>query len=60
MVGADDAYTPVRDAEAMLRLVPHATLVVIERAGHLPGVEQPERFNEALLGFLGARFAGGA
>ncbi|WP_405811503.1 alpha/beta hydrolase [Streptomyces sp. NBC_01520] len=60
VVGADDAYTPVRDAEDMLRLVPHATLAVIERAGHLPGVEQPERFNEALLGFLGARFAGGA
>ncbi|RST16530.1 alpha/beta fold hydrolase [Streptomyces sp. WAC05374] len=52
VVGADDAYTPVATAEAMHRLVPHATLSVIERAGHLPGAEQPQRFNQVLLDFL--------
>ncbi|MER6234805.1 alpha/beta fold hydrolase [Streptomyces clavifer] len=52
VVGADDAYTPVADAEAIHRLVPHAVMTVIEGAGHLPGVEQPGRFNAALLGFL--------
>lgn len=57
VVGADDVYTPVEDAETIHRLVPHATLVVIENAGHLPGVEQPERFNTALLHFLGERVA---
>ncbi|MEU6772239.1 alpha/beta fold hydrolase [Streptomyces sp. NPDC046759] len=52
VVGADDVYTPVPDAEAIRRLVPQATMVVIEKAGHLPGAEQPERFNAALLDFL--------
>ncbi|MFF5705006.1 alpha/beta fold hydrolase [Streptomyces sp. NPDC012794] len=52
LVGADDVYTPVAEAEAMCRLAPHARLAVIEGAGHLPGVEQPEAFNRALLEFL--------
>lgn len=57
VVGADDVYTPVADAEAMLGLMPRAVLAVIDDAGHLPGVEQPERFNEALLKFLGTHVA---
>ncbi|MEV6192956.1 alpha/beta fold hydrolase [Streptomyces sp. NPDC051920] len=52
VVGADDVYTPVADAEAIHRLVPHAVLAVVEGAGHLPGAEQPDRFNTALLDFL--------
>ncbi|MDH6223786.1 MULTISPECIES: alpha/beta fold hydrolase [Streptomyces] len=52
VVGADDVYTTVADAEAIGRLVPHATLSVVEGAGHLPGAEQPERFNRVLLDFL--------
>ncbi len=52
VVGADDVYTPVADAEAIARLVAHATLSVLDKAGHLPGGEQPERFNTVLLGFL--------
>ncbi|MFB8114904.1 alpha/beta fold hydrolase [Streptomyces sp. NPDC055962] len=58
VVGADDDYTPVGDAETMRSLVPSADLVVIERAGHLPCVEQPAAFNEALLRFLGSRVSG--
>lgn len=57
VVGADDVYTPVADAEAIRDLVPDATLAVIEKAGHLPGAEQPESFNGALLDFLTARVA---
>ncbi|MFD7100376.1 alpha/beta fold hydrolase [Streptomyces xanthophaeus] len=52
LVGADDVYTPVAEAEALHALMPHSVLTVIERAGHLPGVEQPEAFNRALLEFL--------
>ncbi|MET9494053.1 alpha/beta fold hydrolase [Streptomyces sp. NPDC006552] len=52
VVGADDAYTPVSQAESIARLVPDATLAIIEQAGHLPGAEQPERFNGVLLDFL--------
>ncbi|MEU6271975.1 alpha/beta fold hydrolase [Streptomyces populi] len=55
VVGADDVYTPVGDAEAIHGLVPHATLTVIDGAGHLPGAEQPGRFNAALLDFLATR-----
>lgn len=59
VVGADDAYTPVAEAEAISRLVPHSRLTVIDGAGHLPGAEQPERFNAALLGFLHDRLPAG-
>ncbi|MEU6106092.1 alpha/beta fold hydrolase [Streptomyces flaveolus] len=55
VVGADDVYTPVAEAEAIRCLVPHATLAVIEKAGHLPGAEQPDRFNAVLLDFLAER-----
>ncbi|MEE1795463.1 alpha/beta hydrolase [Streptomyces sp. BE308] len=52
VVGADDTYTPVPDAEAMHRLVPHSELVVVGGAGHMPNLERPEEFNAALLEFL--------
>ncbi len=52
LVGADDVYTPVAEAEALHALLPDSVLTVIEGAGHLPGVEQPEAFNRALLEFL--------
>ncbi|MFJ4775827.1 alpha/beta fold hydrolase [Streptomyces sp. NPDC088762] len=52
VVGADDVYTPVAEAEALHALMPHSVLAVIEGAGHLPGVEQPEAFNRVLLEFL--------
>ncbi|MFD9333294.1 alpha/beta fold hydrolase [Streptomyces sp. NPDC060028] len=52
LVGRDDVYTPVAEAEALHALMPHSVLRVIERAGHLPGVERPEAFNQALLEFL--------
>lgn len=52
LVGRDDVYTPVAEAESMRSLAAHAVLAVIEGAGHLPGVEQPEAFNRALLEFL--------
>ncbi|RFU82718.1 alpha/beta fold hydrolase [Streptomyces triticagri] len=58
VVGADDAYTPVADAEEIRRLVPSAVLSVIEQAGHLPGAEQPERFNAVLLDFLATAAVG--
>ncbi|MCW2903733.1 MAG: alpha/beta hydrolase [Streptosporangiaceae bacterium] len=57
VVGVDDVYTPVSNAEDIHRLIPHATLTVIDRAGHLPGVEQPEQFNAALLDFLSTQVA---
>ncbi|MFE5808622.1 alpha/beta fold hydrolase [Streptomyces sp. NPDC056491] len=52
LVGADDVYTPVAEAEALHALLPHSVLTVIEGAGHLPGLERPDAFNRALLDFL--------
>ncbi|MEU3841418.1 alpha/beta hydrolase [Streptomyces sp. NPDC028635] len=52
VVGADDTYTPVADAEAMHAALPDSTLVVIERAAHLPNLERAQEFNAALAAFL--------
>ncbi|MFJ6085650.1 alpha/beta fold hydrolase [Streptomyces sp. NPDC092369] len=52
VVGADDEYTPVSDAEAMHAALPDATLRVIEGAAHLPNLERPAEFNEVLGKFL--------
>jgi pimeloyl-ACP methyl ester carboxylesterase len=52
VVGADDTYTPVRDAEAMHAALPDSTLRVIESAAHLPNLERPAEFNRALSAFL--------
>ncbi|MFI6933730.1 alpha/beta fold hydrolase [Streptomyces sp. NPDC050287] len=52
VVGADDTYTPVSDAEAMHAALPDSTLRVIEGAAHLPNLERAAEFNEALREFL--------
>ncbi|MFG2209662.1 alpha/beta fold hydrolase [Streptomyces sp. NPDC048638] len=54
VVGEEDAFTPVRDAELIADRVPHSTLRVIARAAHLPNLEQPAEFNAALAEFLGS------
>ncbi|MBT2524264.1 alpha/beta fold hydrolase [Streptomyces sp. ISL-99] len=52
VVGRDDTYTPVADAEAMHAAIPGSTLAVIESAAHLPNLERPEAFNAALRAHL--------
>jgi 3-oxoadipate enol-lactonase len=47
----DRLYTPAL-AEAMARRIPGARLALIEGAGHLSNLEQPARFNAAVLPFL--------
>ncbi len=52
--GDEDLITPAAaNAELMAKAVPHARLVTLEGCGHLPEVEQPERVNELVGGFLG-------
>ncbi|MFF3373652.1 alpha/beta fold hydrolase [Streptomyces sp. NPDC002680] len=55
VVGADDEFTPVADAEAMHAALPDSTLQVIERSAHMPNLERPTKFNRALADFLAAR-----
>ncbi|MEV7883883.1 alpha/beta fold hydrolase [Streptomyces sp. NPDC002817] len=52
VVGTDDEYTPVADAEAMHAALPSSQLRVIEGAAHMPNLERPAEFNEALGAFL--------
>ncbi|MFE9448880.1 alpha/beta fold hydrolase [Streptomyces sp. NPDC006739] len=52
VVGAEDTYTPVADAEAMHTVLPDSTLHVVEGAAHMPNLERPEEFNEVLGKFL--------
>ena len=56
LVGARDAYTPLPDAELIHKLVPGSELVVVDDAGHLPGLESPAEVNAALLLFLSTHF----
>jgi pimeloyl-ACP methyl ester carboxylesterase len=48
MVGEFDAFTPVPDAELMHKPIPGSQLLVIQNAGHVTNLEQPEAFDQAL------------
>ncbi|MGW2948853.1 alpha/beta fold hydrolase [Streptomyces eurythermus] len=52
LVGADDTYTPVADAEEMHAALPDSALHVVEGSAHLPNLERPEEFNRHLAAFL--------
>jgi pimeloyl-ACP methyl ester carboxylesterase len=52
VVGSADEYTPLPDATLIADGIPGASLSVIEGAGHLPNLERPDAFNEALGRFL--------
>ncbi len=52
IVGEQDGLTPPADSEAMAKAISGSTLVRIPEAGHLSNLEQPEKFNGALSGFL--------
>ncbi|MFC9926867.1 alpha/beta fold hydrolase [Streptomyces sp. NPDC127190] len=52
VVGADDTYTPVSDAESMHAALPDSELHVVPGAAHLPNLECPEEFNRVLGAFL--------
>jgi len=47
--GADDGVLPLAYAEALQQALPRATLHVIEGAGHIPHMQQPERFLQCLI-----------
>lgn len=52
MVGRDDMITPLPEAQLMHREIGGSRLEVIEDAGHVSNLEQPESFNAALTKFL--------
>jgi pimeloyl-ACP methyl ester carboxylesterase len=52
IVGRDDELTPVGLHEQMLDRLEHASLTIVEHAGHLPNLEQPDVFNRTVSRFL--------
>jgi pimeloyl-ACP methyl ester carboxylesterase len=52
VVGEEDVLTPPDDARRMAGLSRNAQLVVLPRVGHLPNIEHPAAFNDALGAFL--------
>jgi len=52
IVGEDDTLTPVATAQTLVDGIPKAQFAVIESAGHLSNLEQPEAFNAVVLEFL--------
>lgn len=52
LVGSEDAFTPIQDAEVMHREIAGSRLVILEGVGHMPNMERPDQFNTALRQFL--------
>lgn len=50
--GENDGIVSPAYGQAYCRAIPGATFAVVPEAGHLPHVEQPERFMQHLRGFL--------
>jgi pimeloyl-ACP methyl ester carboxylesterase len=52
LCGREDALTPLERHEEIVRQIPSARLVVIERCGHLSTLERPHEVNVALHDWL--------
>jgi 3-oxoadipate enol-lactonase len=51
-VGAEDILVPPAFSREIQARIPGAAFTLIPDAGHVHFLEQPEAFNEAMLGFL--------
>ena len=52
VLGSDDAYTTVDEAETLHAAIPDSRLEVFPDIGHLPNLEHEDRFNRHLHDFL--------
>lgn len=52
LCGSEDKITPPAQAEVLKNGIQHSSLVIIDGAAHLSGLEQPEKFNDAVEVFL--------
>jgi len=50
--GEEDQLIPHAEATAMAAAIPEAELMIIPGAGHMPNLEKPEIFNDAVRDFL--------
>ncbi len=51
-VGRDDWITPVSCSETICELIPNSKLVVFEKSGHSPQVEEADLFQKVVREFL--------
>lgn len=54
MCGARDALVPIKRQQFLADMIPGATLSVVDDAGHVPMLDQPEATRAALDAWLGA------
>ncbi len=52
IVGAEDKLTPVKWSQYLNEKISNSSLKIIESAGHMVMIEQPEELNQAMLTFL--------
>jgi pimeloyl-ACP methyl ester carboxylesterase len=52
LVGSEDAITPLYATQTLAHNISQAQVKIIDGAGHLSSMEQPEQFNDALWQFL--------
>jgi 3-oxoadipate enol-lactonase len=52
VAGDQDPFTTREDAERMRTLLANSRLLWLEGVGHMPNLERPQAFNEALVAFL--------
>lgn len=52
LCGREDTLCPVERHQMMHHLLPHSVFSIIENAGHLPTLEQPDATNAALIRWL--------
>ena len=50
--GKQDSGAPFSESASLLAVMPHATLVPVDSAGHLPHIEQPRVVIPAVVSFL--------
>lgn len=52
LAGSEDRVVPPQNADVLAAGIPHAEKVILQGAGHLINVEQPEKFNKEVIRFL--------
>ena len=53
LCGADDKVTPPALSHQLAALIPGSTVRILDGAGHLSNIEQPEAFNQIVDAFIG-------
>ena len=52
--GAEDSVTPLEQGRTLASIIPNASLTVLDNVGHIPHLEAPSEFSNALLKTLPA------